>query len=545
MLRLFAPVKENCVQSVTILLKELNVKVTAASVRTDLQSHPDYPSLLSVGDVLSGYGVEHVSFKSNAAHLKDMPTPFLAQLKGNDRRDVFTVVRSVENGTVCFFNPDKHFFETIRTEDFEKKWVSQILLLAEAGEQAGEKDYAKKRRAQLRNSMLTLSAILAIPVISVVTILLNVIQHGRAAWGPSLFTFITLLGCITGFLLLWYEVDSHNPHLNQLCNLNKKASCHAVLQSKASKIWGIKWSTIGLTYFSGSLLALLFSGITNSHLLSILSWLNIIAAPYIIFSLYFQWRVIKQWCVLCLTVQALLAAQLATTLAAGWPGIIMESGPSLTDLLIPVSTAFLVPVLFLNLFVPAYRHSKEGRGHKTELQRLKHDPQIFDALLAKQKILTESSKGLGIMLGNPDASNKIIKVCNPYCGPCARAHKPLEELLHNNPDLQVQIIFTASNLEGDRQTAPVKHLLAIAQKGNAGMLVQALDDWYLADKKDYETFARKYPVNGELETQGPMVEAMYAWCSKTAIAFTPTIFFNNYQLPEMYNVSDLKYFLSA
>lgn len=545
MLHLFAPIRENCVQSVTILLKELNVKVTAASVKADLQSHPDYPSLLSVGDVLLSYGVEYVSFKGDAAHLKDMPAPFLAQLKGNDHRDVFSVVQSVENGTVRFFNPDKHFFENISIEDFEKKWVSQIVLLAEAGEHAGEKDYTKKHRAQLRNSAFTLAAILAIPVITLITIALNVMQHGRAAWLPSLFTLFTLLGCVTGFLLLWYEVDSHNPHLNQLCNFNKKANCHAVLQSKASKIWGIKWSSIGITYFSGGLLALLFSGITNSSLLSILSWLNIMAAPYIIFSIYFQWRVVKQWCVLCLTVQALLAAQLATTLAGGWPGIVMQSGPSLTALLIPVSVAFLVPVLFLNLFVPAYRHSKEGRGHKTELQRLKQDPQIFDALLAKQKTLTESSNGLGIMLGNPHGSHKIIKVCNPYCGPCARAHKPLEELLHNNPDLQVQIIFTASNREGDRQTAPVKHLLAIAQKGDARTLARALDDWYLADKKDYETFARKYPVNGELETQGPMVEAMYSWCSKTAIAFTPTIFFNNYQLPEMYNVADLKYFLSV
>jgi len=35
-----------------------------------------------------------------------------------------------------------------------------------------------------------------------------------------------------------------------------------------------------------------------------------------------------------------------------------------------------------------------------------------------------------------------------------------------------------------------------------------LDDWYLADKKDYETFAGKYPMNGELQTQGNKIEAM-------------------------------------
>ena len=29
----------------------------------------------------------------------------------------------------------------------------------------------------------------------------------------------------------------------------------------------------------------------------------------------------------------------------------------------------------------------------------------------------------------------------------------------------------------------------------------ALDDWYLAPKKDYEVFAEKYPMNGELKMQ--------------------------------------------
>ena len=34
--------------------------------------------------------------------------------------------------------------------------------------------------------------------------------------------------------------------------------------------------------------------------------INILALPYTIFSVYYQWRVAKQWCVLCLVVQGLL-----------------------------------------------------------------------------------------------------------------------------------------------------------------------------------------------------------------------------------------------
>jgi protein-disulfide isomerase len=35
---------------------------------------------------------------------------------------------------------------------------------------------------------------------------------------------------------------------------------------------------------------------------------------------------------------------------------------------------------------------------------------------------------------------------------------------------------------------------------------------------------------------------MDQWCNKVGIEFTPTFFINEYQLPEIYNLEDLKYF---
>ena len=85
--------------------------------------------------------------------------------------------------------------------------------------------------------------------------------------------------------------------------------------------------------------------------------------------------------------------------------------------------------------------------------------------------------------------------------------------------------------------------MAIAEKGNETLTKGALDDWYLADKKDYETFANKYPMNGELKKQDAKIEAMKVWCDETQIAFTPTIFVNGHQLPDVYNIADLQHFL--
>jgi hypothetical protein len=301
---------------------------------------------------------------------------------------------------------------------------------------------------------------------------------------------------------------------------------------------------IGFSYFAGALLLLLFMGILIRLALSMLAWLNVLALPYVLFSVYYQWRIAKQWCVLCLSVQGILVLQLLTTLVAGWHTATSVNQLFNGGLLIPVLFAFAIPFITVSLLLPAYRSAKENKRNQAELLRLKRNPQIFEALLSKQKAITESTEGLGIILGNPNATHKIIKVCNPYCGPCAQAHTTIEQLLHSNLDLQIQILFTATNNQGDIKAAPVKHLLAIAG-GTEAITRQALDDWYLAEKKDYQVFAAKYPMNGELKQQDTKVEAMKQWCDKTQIDFTPTFFVNGHQLPEMYSISDLKYFLSA
>jgi thiol-disulfide isomerase/thioredoxin len=303
------------------------------------------------------------------------------------------------------------------------------------------------------------------------------------------------------------------------------------------------------------------SGLFHLPVLLSIAWLNVPALPYIIFSIYYQAKIARQWCVMCLAVQTILALQFITALLGGLHNIPFNT-TTFSDIL-TIAICFSIPFLVINLLLPALRKAKESKDNKIALQRLKHNPQIFNALLAKQKVITESTVGLGISIGNPNAKHKLIKVCNPYCGPCSKAHPAIEELLHNNPEIQVQILFNANGDENDIKTPPVKHLLAIAAKGDEEKTRQALDDWYLVERKNYAVFANKYPLNDninfpsskggtiqgqdddELKMQFDKIKAMQKWCDKTEIAFTPTFFVNGYQLPEIYSVADLKYFLSV
>jgi hypothetical protein len=90
----------------------------------------------------------------------------------------------------------------------------------------------------------------------------------------------------------------------------------------------------------------------------------------------------------------------------------------------------------------------------------------------------------------------------------------------------------------------VKHLMALYEKNDYKLIKQALDDWYLADKKDYKVFAEKYSLNGEFERQGEKLKATKMWCNEVKIDFTPTFFVNGYQFPSQYNIEVAKYFPS-
>jgi protein-disulfide isomerase len=178
------------------------------------------------------------------------------------------------------------------------------------------------------------------------------------------------------------------------------------------------------------------------------------------------------------------------------------------------------------------------------LNKFKYNHSIFESLLAKQKSVEVTAEGVGIMFGNPDAKNRIIKVCNPFCGPCAKAHLEIEKIVNANRNIKAQIIFTATPDIKDQKYIVVRHLMAIASNTNPLIMKNALDNWYLSPKKDYAAFARKYPMGKELNEQDDKIRLMHDWCVSSDVTFTPTIFVNDHQLPELYNVADLYYLLN-
>lgn len=522
------------------LIKKLNIPVTATTAIEQVESHPDFPSLYSISDSLKSWKVENAAFHIENDKIDSLPTPFIAHTRkagGN-----FILVNSV-NGSIDFIN-EKGKREQTDRESFFKEWTNTVLL-AEKNDHSGEKEYKKRKQKE------TLSG-LRIPFIITVALALVLLYAAfysatTVGFVASILLFAKLSGCIVTGLLLWFEVDKSNPMLQQICNGGKNTNCTAVLNSKSSKLFNwLSWSEVGFFYFAGSFLYLLQTANWQLQTFGILSWLNLIALPYTLFSIFYQWRIAKQWCPLCLTVQGLLITEFVISYFGYWtaPGVTLSLSKSIPSAnLLIIFTSFLLPILFWIATKKVHLAAQAAKGYKKEAAQLKYNKEIFTALLKKQKGITSSTEGLGIILGNPDAKNTLIKVCDPYCGPCAKAHKVIDELLEGNENVKVQIIFTATTHEQDFRSEVVKHLLAVASKNDEQFTTKALDEWYLADKKDYKSFAAKYPLNGEIEKQTAAIAKMEKWCNDNNVRVTPTIFINGYQFPDAYGIGDLQYFL--
>lgn len=530
----------NLINVATAYVKVLKVRITKTSLTESLNENPFFPSLYSLSNTFERFDIPHQALKIDKENLEKLTPPFIAYMKGQQTGKDFVLVTSVTDTEVRYIADNKKEKKVAKEyflNDFE-----QIVFQAEPDQKSGEKDFFIKRRKEIVNSNKTKAIITASVLIFGATLfffLRSLPVNFIAAAACML--IIKMAGLTATILLLIYEIDQSNAFVKSICTAGKETNCGAVLQSKASRIFGMSWSEAGFFYFASTMLFLLFPSTTFTTKVVVLSFANLLALPYILFSIYYQWKVVKQWCPLCLTVQAVLAVEFVWTILNFWQHIPVFGFT--IPLVLPVAYCLLLPVVLWYVIKPLILKAKEEPVQKVAYRRLLYNPETFNYLLQQQPVAPKGYENIGIEIGNPAAENTIIKVCNPYCGPCAKAHPVLEEIVHKNKNVKLRLIFTASNKKDDKRGIAARHLLAISQKYSRQQTQKALDDWYLAVKKDYDIFAEKYPLNGELKKQESTIDKMKEWCKEAEISFTPTIFINGRRLPERYKVEELKYIL--
>jgi len=523
--------QQNAITVVGHLLKSLKVKVSSQTLTKTLTEHPDYPNLSSISDCLSEWHLPNQAYQisKEGFDANDLYFPFIAHSNANGGR--YFLVHNIENQNVII--SDEQSNKKVLTEqEFLNLW-SGIALHANKTAKSGEKDYIGKRAIEIFNHI-------KIPILLCICLSILIMQMNLKplSWNYISLFIIKILGVATSVLLLLESVDANNPFIQNLCSLGKKNSCNAILKSDAAKLtaW-LSWSEVGFFYFTGSFFAFLFV----SKSISVLAWLSILAIPYTIYSISYQYRQ-KNWCILCCTVQVLLVLEFLTVTMSSFKDQLWPLEISNITILFTF-IAFVIPVLSWSIFKSILLNAKQVRPLQQELKKFKYNTELFNQILTAQPKYGIGKELMPIMLGNPDAETVITMVSNPFCGPCAQAHQVLDEWLNYRDDIQIKILFSTADHDDDQKTKVSRHISALSLLNDTLLVEKALNDWYGQSSKKYEEWAKRYPV--ELGSELAEVTAKQkAWCELTEITFTPTILVNGYKLPAPYRLEDIKYLLS-
>lgn len=513
------------------LLQILKVDFTKKYLKDTIYSHPQPDSLLAFVDVLAKYKVESMPVKIGMEKIFQLPLPAIVQFKtGNN--STFACLQKIENEKVQYTD-EAGKSKKVSIQDFEQSWTG-VTLLVEKTAKSIEPEYNKNRFiGRVKSGMLAIIAVLLLTLI--VSQIFNFSNNLYSAVGLFSILILKGVGLVVTSMLLWYEVDKSNPTLKEFCSGGKKVNCDAVLSS-GSLFGEISISHIAFGYFFGGFLLLLFGSFSTSSLL-LLGYISYLSIPIVLSSLFYQHYKLRNWCIFCLWIAGILTLEFLIF------RIVPISGKLEYQDLLAFAILFLASILIWILMKPFLLGQNILYAYKRKLANFKSNKEVFSHLLSGSKKISSSPEGLGITLTNPSAKYKVLKVCNPYCGPCASAH-PILERLHDQGLIDLQILFVPDDNPESIKTNTINHMISISQEYDILTTKKALDSWYSSVQKDLKEFSKEFQSSMSIDQNNKRLSDMRIWCIQEEITRTPTIYVNGHLLPESYSIDDLQVILN-
>lgn len=522
-------ISDNALVSLCVLfLRSLNVKVSRSSVNEQLENHPDFPSLFALSECLRQWNVENAAVKIDPSSIAELPTPFVTTTT-KDANGSFVIVHEIEASQITVEDHAglKSKYDLGR---FCENWDG-VALLAEPNDDSGELNYRENIKRDLSHSMRRW--VIASALAS--TILLIVV-HWAFSWQIILLLLVNALGIAVAAVLVSLQFDTKKTANMAFCKISTNADCERVLSSPASKIFGISMAEIGLVYFCINFGVMLTTGgDISSPTVLVLALCNFCGIPYTLFSLFYQWRVVRAWCPLCIVILGLVLLQ--ALIFVSWQSSIAGNlGGKHFSAIVIVCLSVVSAWLFIRALL------KANLAAKTINQRyykIIHNERILSAYLQNGKKMPGTESLTPIVYGKQNAKHIITIVTNPYCRPCGDLHIKYENLINVYDSCQIHSLLYICNEKNEQRVGTVKHMLAL--RNEDGDAAKALSDWFKNQEMDSSVWKARYPVSRF--DNDAQLNALCDWCRSAEIKQTPTVFVDGYQYPDGFEIEDVMKFL--
>ncbi len=348
---------------------------------------------------------------------------------------------------------------------------------------------------------------------------------------------MSVIGIITSIAIVKQELGLKTTIGDAFCSAaDDKKDCDAVLTSKGAEIFkGYKLSDFSILYFVG-LTLLTFVQSSNP----IISYaISLVAIPITLYSLYYQYAIIKKWCLLCLSIVGVLWLQALIP--------IINNTYSTSFIITDFVVFGLIAVttwLSWNYIKPLFTDLNQLKKEKIENVKFKRNYTLFESLLQKSpKLNTQLSNGKEIIFGNPNSSLEIVIVTNPFCGHCKPVHKHIDEILHRyHQNVKIITRFTINAKDKEDNLVKISsRLLEIHDKKGEVVCLEAMSEIY--KEGNTEAWLKKWGSCNDINYYVSELEKGSNWCKESAINFTPEILINGKSFPKEYNRTDLIFFI--
>lgn len=502
------------------LLQTNRIAFDKTELAFQIQSHPSYPSLHSVTGVLDHFKVENIAATVPASKttLDQLPDSFMAQLDSD-----LVVATKTKNGLRIYDSSTKG--QVLSAEEFLEKFTG-IVVAAESTEET----VVPEKPSYLSNIIWAAAGLtfLAMLVIAGATIT------------AYLFLGLFLAGTAISAAILKQESGENSTLGNAFCGeASEKKDCDAVLNSNGASILGkYKFSDLSITYFlSLSLVSVI--GILQASELTIIYFATLLSLPVTLYSIYYQWLVVKKWCLLCLSIVAILWIQASLTFYLADFAVV----PNTLNVLLPglISLVVFAGWTYLRAKQEALR---KGQNSQVAYQKFKRNFDLFSTLLySGEAIDTSIYDPLEIVLGNSKAPTELTIVTNPFCIHCKDVHKQVEEILGKYRDLiKITIRFNIRLEDEDSDLVRiVTRLIELNEAQGKDICLMAMSEIY--GESTSEEWLEKWSDCEEPKPYIALLKKSKNWCVENKINFTPEIRINGFSFPKAYDRPDLIYFI--
>jgi hypothetical protein len=521
--------KDNVSTVVFRILKNYKTKVTLTSVIEYLKSHPNFPSLKCICDFFNDVNILNYALRLDETDLYNLSDPFIAHVKESGGKVL--MVYSIDKENVIY-SDSLVGRRSMSAKQFLEKWDGVVILI-EPTEFSGEADFNERRKDEIINSALLPSAIILFSLSLFYGILARMsLIVSFPGTNLLALVFMHLAGLVFSLLLLRHELNLKTKFTDKLCHIATNADCDAVTKSKASKIFGsITWADAGLAYFAGGLISFFLLPVDLS--LNILSIFTIVALPYPVFSILYQWLKIKKWCPLCLSVQFVLL--LESFIAVNILQINELSIISFIPVVIMFSITFLIVLLFKFLFIS----DREKERLKLESLKMKRDPEVFLFKLNKGERIDIPTDECAFIFGDSQSKVLISAFLSFHCGACAKRFESILDLISHNYNVKVQLIFSPA--KDEISVRFMKSIFSLFKSDQKNKALEELNKWYKSEMKTRSTLPILNKINGTPQGFEDMVNYNSSLFRFGNVVAVPSVYVNGYLLPDTYSLEDIRY----